>query len=824
MKVLHLSAIDGSRVSDSASRAAWCLHRALLARGVESRFLACGGAAEEELFAVVQAGVFDAGARSAISSAFAIGSGSPGEIADLAWADAIHLHQVAGALPPHRLRALLDSGKPVVWSLPDAWPFTGGCFHPGDCAGFREACAGCPQLAAPADALLAALLEEKKAAFAGARNLTLLAPNAWLAEAARNSPVFAGVCVEVFPPAFPATPRAASASVPLRCAVLLESAALAAGRRTLEALLNAADTYGAFRRLLRTGAVLFTVHGCAPFETPGLPVHFAGEGAPALAETDLLVLPRPDAARAAAVAEAVAHGVPVLAFDAPEVREQITHRVNGWLVRRREIEPLAEALCHLAAHPAQIAALAGKPAPGPMPEAAAERLEILYAGLLKKPFLLAAPEAPAVVAAATAAVRAEAEALVCGLARRALDLPRLEAVQTRCEAAERRLKGADALLETAQRELAKLEIQQKTAEALTGLLGPDALRKKLEKLRKSAASLRNHLKWRSRRLKVFPPGGAAAPKSAAVPPPSVAGWARAFHRLFLKRHWMKHGKKDQYPPRPVRPEVFPRPRLPEKKLPTLAIVTPSFQQAAYLEETLRSVLGQGYPKLAYAVQDGGSTDGTRQILERHAPHLTVWSSGPDSGQSRAVAEGFEKISGDIMAWVNSDDAFVPGAFRYVCEYFATHPDVDAVYGNRIILNERSEEVARWVLPPHEPRLVPYLDPVPQETLFWRASLWEKVGGIDPAYRFALDWDLVARFQRAGAKIVHVPYFLGFFRCHSQQKLSVRAENIGAEEIARLRRRETGRDVAFEDLAPYKRWIETYGAIYAWLLERGIRRG
>ncbi|MDD5349558.1 MAG: glycosyltransferase [Chthoniobacteraceae bacterium] len=822
MKVLHLSASDGS---DSASRAALHLHRALQARGVESRFAVANRPAEG-LFAIVQAGAFDANARTPLSSAFQVGEG--GEMPDLSGADVIHLHQVAGALPPRAVREALAAGRPVVWSLADAWPFTGGCFHPGDCAGYRENCAGCPQLSASADGLLAALLEEKRAAYAplaGAENLTLLAPNAWLAEAARKSPLFREARVEIFPPAFPTGARTIAADAPLRCAIVLESGAPAHARQTLQALFAATDTYGAFRRLVRTGRVKLTVHGADPFEIPGLPVCFAGAGAPALAETDLLVLPRPDEARSAAVAEALAQGVPVLAFETPGIGDFVTHRVNGWLVRRLEVEPFAEALCHLAAHPAQVAALAGQPCPCPSPEAAAERLEALYASLLASvsPVPAAPSPAPEALEAASAAVRAQGEALLCEIARRILDLPRLEAVQARGEAVEHRLRGMEILLETAQRDLAKLEKRQQAAEQSA----PAPLRKELGKIRKAAASLRNHLKWRSRRLKIFPAPDTAAPgtpRAVAAPPPRVAPWARLVHRLFLKRHWMKHGKKDQYPPRPVRPETFPRPKLADDRLPTLAIVTPSFQQAAYLEETLRSVLDQHYPKLAYAVQDGGSTDGSRPILERYAPRLTVWSSGPDSGQSRAVADGFEKVTGDIMAWVNSDDAFVPGAFRFVAEYFAAHPEVDVIYGNRIILNERSEEVARWVLPPHNPRLVPYLDPVPQETLFWRASIWEKVGGIDPSFRFALDWDLVARFQKAGAKIVHVPYFLGFFRVHSQQKLSVKAENIGAEETARLRLRETGRAVSFDDLAPYKRWMETYGAIYSRLLELGIRLG
>ena len=245
-------------------------------------------------------------------------------------------------------------------------------------------------------------------------------------------------------------------------------------------------------------------------------------------------------------------------------------------------------------------------------------------------------------------------------------------------------------------------------------------------------------------------------------------------------------------------------------------------QGRFIEETIRSVTEQNYPRLSYAVQDGGSTDETPGILQKHADQLTVWASRPDSGQARAVLDGFARISGDIMAWLNSDDVFMPGALRYVAEFFVTHPDVDAIYGHRIVIDEQSREIARWVLPPHQPRLTPYVDPVPQETLFWRSSVWEKVGRIDPSFRFALDWDLVLRFQNAGAKIVRVPFFLGCFRVHAEQKLSARAESIGAEEIALLRRRETGRAVTFQELEPYKRWLEIYGAIYSRLLEFNIR--
>ena len=99
-----------------------------------------------------------------------------------------------------------------------------------------------------------------------------------------------------------------------------------------------------------------------------------------------------------------------------------------------------------------------------------------------------------------------------------------------------------------------------------------------------------------------------------------------------------------------------------------------------------------------------------------------------------------------MAWFNSDDLVAPRALRFVAGYFATHPDVDVVYGHRIIIDDADREIGRWIMPRHEPDSIEWIDYVPQETLFWRKRAWDLAGGIDPSFQFALDWDLLARFQ------------------------------------------------------------------------------
>jgi len=179
------------------------------------------------------------------------------------------------------------------------------------------------------------------------------------------------------------------------------------------------------------------------------------------------------------------------------------------------------------------------------------------------------------------------------------------------------------------------------------------------------------------------------------------------------------------------------------------------------------------------------------------------------GQADAIARGFAKTSGrpdDVMAWINSDDFYLPGAFGYVASYFAAHPDVDVVYGHRIVVDETSREIGRWFLPPHDPAMLRLNDFVPQETLFWRRRIWDKVDGIDPSLKFAMDWDLLLRFQEAGARIVRVPYFLACFRIHPAQKTSAQMHSIGQAEIDRLRTRANGRPVAAPELESHPRLI------------------
>jgi glycosyltransferase involved in cell wall biosynthesis len=242
--------------------------------------------------------------------------------------------------------------------------------------------------------------------------------------------------------------------------------------------------------------------------------------------------------------------------------------------------------------------------------------------------------------------------------------------------------------------------------------------------------------------------------------------------------------------------------------PTISIVTPSFGQGHFLERTLYSVVNQNYPALEYVVQDGGSTDETVEVLRRYEGSLTRWASEPDDGQGDAINRGFVNTTGEIMAYLNSDDLLLPGALAYVARYFAAHPDVDVVYGNRMMIDEHDGHIGSLILPRHDDQELTLLDFVPQETLFWRRSAWEAAGGqIDARLRFAIDWDLLLRLRESGAKMVRLPRFLGAFRVHDEQKTATWYDEC-LIECDILRRRIHGRAISHDEAVaratPYMR--------------------
>jgi GT2 family glycosyltransferase len=268
------------------------------------------------------------------------------------------------------------------------------------------------------------------------------------------------------------------------------------------------------------------------------------------------------------------------------------------------------------------------------------------------------------------------------------------------------------------------------------------------------------------------------------------------------------GRLRHYRPKPLEVPVSYLQRRAPEPAPRISMVTPCFGHGRFIERTLRSVLDQRYPALEYFVQDGGSTDETISILERYSTLLAGWVSEEDAGQADAINRAFGRTSGEIMAWLNSDDLLLPGALAYVAGYFAVNPEVDVVYGNRILIDDHDRQIGAWILPAHDDLALTLADFVPQETLFWRRRVWDAVGGgLDPQFAYALDWDLLLRFREVGATMVRLPRFLGAFRIHEDQK-TLAEDRIGQAEMAHLRKRVHGREMPVgevsERLRPYLR--------------------
>jgi len=148
--------------------------------------------------------------------------------------------------------------------------------------------------------------------------------------------------------------------------------------------------------------------------------------------------------------------------------------------------------------------------------------------------------------------------------------------------------------------------------------------------------------------------------------------------------------------------------------PKISIVTPSFEQGRYLEDTIQSVLKQNYPNIEYIVKDGGSQDNSQEILSRYQNKLTYYCSAPDKGQSHAINVGFSHTSGEIMAWLNSDDLLLPYALHCVADYFNKHPEIDVIYGNRLLIDENNGEIGRWILPRHSNKALSWADFFPKK--------------------------------------------------------------------------------------------------------------
>lgn len=204
-------------------------------------------------------------------------------------------------------------------------------------------------------------------------------------------------------------------------------------------------------------------------------------------------------------------------------------------------------------------------------------------------------------------------------------------------------------------------------------------------------------------------------------------------------------------------------------LPKISLVTCSFQQGRYLETTLRSVLEQGYADLEYLVIDGGSTDDSVATLRRYERQLAYWVSEPDRGQTDALIKGFRRSSGEVLGWLCSDDLLLPGALQAIGEFFARHPQVQAVYGDSLWVDGAGHLLrAKKEIPFNRFVFLYDHNYIPQPSMFWRRSLYQAVGGLDVDFNLAMDGDLWERFS-SRTSIAHLPRYLSCMRFYPEQK-------------------------------------------------------
>jgi glycosyltransferase involved in cell wall biosynthesis len=222
----------------------------------------------------------------------------------------------------------------------------------------------------------------------------------------------------------------------------------------------------------------------------------------------------------------------------------------------------------------------------------------------------------------------------------------------------------------------------------------------------------------------------------------------------------------------------------------VSIITPSYNQAQYLEATMRSVLDQDYEHIEYIVVDGGSTDGSVEIIKKYADRLAWWVSENDQGQTSALNKGFARASGDILAWLNSDDTYEPGAISEAVRYLKTHPETGLLYGNANFINAKGEVIGKF--PSRQTdyrRLRQGYVHVSQQASFFRADLWRQVGPLDPSFYFAMDYDLWVRLA-ALAPVVYLPRLWANFRLHGDAK-TIASDARCWPEMLRVHYREGG---------------------------------